>query len=141
MFGLGSGTVATVTITVHANAGGTVTNTVTASSAITDPLKANNKAAVKTIIQTLVLGAVRSGNTLVFSWPSGFVLQSTPSLSPPTWTDVTNPATQFVGGQNTVTIGTANGTQYYRIRSGRPAAMSRGCVFQTGADAENYGYV
>ncbi|HVY70271.1 MAG TPA: hypothetical protein VHH73_10110, partial [Verrucomicrobiae bacterium] len=53
-----------------------------------------------------------AGNGVVVSWPlaaTGFTLESSPSLTSPTWTAVTGVA------NNSVTI-TATGTQFYRLR-------------------------
>jgi len=59
-----------------------------------------------------------SGNEMIVSWPAeetGFTLQSTPNLTPPvTWTDVTNPPTPVLGGQNVVTNPVSGGAQFFR---------------------------
>jgi len=121
---LGSGSLATVTIVVQPVVAGTITNNAIVGSAVTDPFKGNNRAAVKAIVELVQLGLGRSGNNLVFSWPanaSGYVLESTPSLAPPvTWTPVTNPTPQVVGGQNVVQVGISSGTQFYRLRAPAP---------------------
>jgi hypothetical protein len=63
------------------------------------------------------LQATHSGNSLILSWPvnTGAFLQSTPSLSPATWTGVTAPVT-VVGNQIDVTITPLTGTQFYRLQ-------------------------
>ncbi len=71
------------------------------------------------IIQPPVVQVRRpSADTISISWPisaAGFVLQSTPSLNPPTWSTVTDP--QVVAGTNvTVTVGSSNGTWFYRLQ-------------------------
>ena len=61
------------------------------------------------------LGAL---NTAVLSWPvaaAGFGLESTSSLSSPSWNPVTTPPV-VVGDQSTVTINTSGGSAYYRLR-------------------------
>ena len=71
-----------------------------------------------TVISTPVgaapsLTAVRSGNSLVISWPTsvtGFTLESTGSLPAPGWTTVGGVANNSV----TITIGPAQ--QFYRLR-------------------------
>src|SRR5205814_233412 len=65
----GSGLTATATITVHPNAAATLTNTATCGSGVTDPLKGNNTAAVKTVVSFPPVTVSRSGNNLVIAWP------------------------------------------------------------------------
>jgi hypothetical protein len=63
------------------------------------------------------LGIVRSGASVVLSWPgaaSGFVLESTSSLTSPSWTAVMDSAA-IVGSQYNLTVAPA-GTKYYRLR-------------------------
>lgn len=65
-----------------------------------------------------LLKATLAGNAVVLSWPTnatGFMLQSTPSLVPPIWTDVTNGLT-IVGAENTVSIAVTNARRYFRLR-------------------------
>jgi hypothetical protein len=61
--------------------------------------------------------ARRSPASLVVSWPAtatDFVLKSTPSLTSPTWTAVSEP--KVVDGSNvTVTIQPSSGNQFYRL--------------------------
>ncbi|PYJ79539.1 MAG: hypothetical protein DME22_25305 [Verrucomicrobia bacterium] len=71
-----------------------------------------------TVISTPVgaapaLTAVRSGNSLVISWPAsvtGFTLESTGSLPAPSWTTVGG----VVNNSATITIGSGN--KFYRLR-------------------------
>ena len=60
-----------------------------------------------------------SGNEMILSWPAnatGFTLQSTLNLTPPsTWLDVTNPPT-VLGGLFTVTNTASGGAQFFRLR-------------------------
>jgi hypothetical protein len=58
------------------------------------------------------------GNNLVISWPTnatGFVLQSTASLAPPNWTNVTN-SVVVAGPDNTVTQSLSGFSRYFRLR-------------------------
>jgi hypothetical protein len=118
---LGNGAVATATIVAKSTAPGTITNTVSVASGVTDPLKGNNKASVKTVVQAVQLQVSHSGTSFTFTWPafaSGYSLESTPSMAPPViWTPVTNPAPQIVNGQYTVTINVSAGTGFFRLRS------------------------
>jgi hypothetical protein len=60
----------------------------------------------------------RDGQNAVISWPvaaTGFVLESTPALSPATFVAVTN-APVVSGDRNTVTLEAGSGTQYLRLR-------------------------
>src|ERR1043166_1757959 len=59
----------------------------------------------------------RSGANVVLSWsnsPPPFVLQSPPSLLPPAWANVAQPAT-VLGGQSFVTDITGPAGQFYRL--------------------------
>jgi hypothetical protein len=67
----------------------------------------DNIALTRSIIP--VLGFSQSGNSLTFTWGSGYKLQSTPSLNPPvTWTDV-------AGATSPYTVSTTAPTQFYRL--------------------------
>ena len=61
-----------------------------------------------------------SGNAMILSWPAaatGFTLQSTPNLTPPsTWLDATNPPT-VLGGLFTVTNPMSSPAQFFRLQS------------------------
>ena len=64
------------------------------------------------------LKITRLGNQVVLSWPStasGFALQKTTSLSPLSWSAVTDPVV-VVGDQNTVTVSLTGGESYYRLK-------------------------
>jgi hypothetical protein len=67
---------------------------------------------------TVVLGVARSNNDLVFSWltsAQGFSLETTSSLTNPTWVAVQATVT-VVSGQNTVTLPISAGSAFYRLR-------------------------
>lgn len=67
---------------------------------------------------TVVLGVARSNNDLVFSWltsAQGFSLETTSSLTNPTWVTVQATVT-VVNGQNTVTLPISAGSAFYRLR-------------------------
>jgi uncharacterized repeat protein (TIGR01451 family) len=121
---LGSGGQITATIVVQPTVVGTLTNSASVSSSATDPLKANNSASVKTIVQGVALSATRSGANIVISWPAaavGYTLESAPDLrSPPTWTPVTDPPAQLVGDQKTVTVGVTNASLFFRLHGTAP---------------------
>jgi uncharacterized delta-60 repeat protein/uncharacterized repeat protein (TIGR01451 family) len=116
---LPSGASLTASITVTPLVGGTITNTATCSSGVTDPFKLNNTASVKTDVQPVVLSAVQVGGNLVFSWPAdaaGYYLESTPDLIPPvTWTPVTSPPPILNGSQMTVILPIGSGDSFYRL--------------------------
>jgi len=60
-----------------------------------------------------------AGNAVVISWPTnavGFVLQSTESLSPANWVDMTN-TVAVVGSENTVTDPISNTNRFFRLRN------------------------
>ncbi|MBE0542063.1 MAG: hypothetical protein IH623_11795 [Verrucomicrobia bacterium] len=57
------------------------------------------------------------GDDARISWPvsaTGFTLESTPSLSPANWQDVSQPV-QVVGDQNVVTVPIATGNAFFRL--------------------------
>jgi len=59
-----------------------------------------------------------SGGNVVVSWPtsaSGFILESTPSLSPVSWTAVQQGAT-LAGSRYNLTLPAPSGTQLFRLR-------------------------
>lgn len=63
------------------------------------------------------LTVIREGNNVRISWPvsaTGFTLESTPSLSPANWQNVTQPV-QVVGDQNVVTVPIATGNSFFRL--------------------------
>jgi uncharacterized repeat protein (TIGR01451 family)/uncharacterized delta-60 repeat protein len=121
---LPSGAQTSVAITVAPSAGGTLTNTATCSSAVTDPHKADNTASVKTVVEAFQLTVTHTPGFLTFGWPAdapNAYLESTPNLRPPTvWSPVTNPAPTTVGGQKTITLPIGNGTQFYRVHGANP---------------------
>jgi subtilisin-like proprotein convertase family protein len=62
--------------------------------------------------------ATPSGNVLTLAWPTnatGFILESTPSLSPTSWTLV-GQQQQIVNGFYTVTVGPLPGNYFFRLR-------------------------
>jgi hypothetical protein len=121
---IGNGGQSVVTVTLKPTVAGNITNSAAVGSAVIDPLKANNTAAAKVSVQALLLGASRSGGNFVLSWPNGagtYAVESTPSLLQPiAWTTVTNPAAVLSGGQWTLTVGTTNGSKFFRIRQTGP---------------------
>jgi hypothetical protein len=63
-------------------------------------------------------GVTISGNKFIISWPTnvaGFVLQSTPSLNPDSWSTV-SPSPVIVNGQFTVTNNVTSGNMFYRLQ-------------------------
>ena len=65
---------------------------------------------------TLLSAQLTSTNTVLISWPAaagGYVLQSSPVIDPPTWTDVVSPV-GIAGGQYQVLIAPSSG-QFYRL--------------------------
>jgi uncharacterized repeat protein (TIGR01451 family)/uncharacterized delta-60 repeat protein len=120
---IGSGAETVATITVHPTVPGEITNTATVSSTVTDSLKANNTASVKTVVGGgLTLTVSRSGNYFIMSWPasaSNYILESANTLNAPiTWSQVTTPPAQLVGDQKVVTVGTTNASRFFRLRAG-----------------------
>ncbi len=119
-----SGAQLTVSLQVKPTLAGTLTNTVSVTSGVTDPLKLNNFASVKTVVTALMLKVAASGGNLTFSWPAdaaNFYLEAAASIAPPVvWTRVTQPPPVLSGGQMTVTIPVGSGTGFYRLHSQTP---------------------
>ena len=96
-----------------------------AASAVPDPLKANNSASVKTVVEALTISVARASNLLTFSWStngaSAYVLESATNLVPPVvWTPETNPPPHLNGNQQNFTIGTTNARKFFRLRAPGP---------------------
>jgi len=119
---MGSGSSVTATILVRPDVPGTITDNASVGSTTTDPLKANNSASVKTVVESVQLSVTRVGSNIVISWPasaSGYVLESAPDLHAPIiWTVVTTPPAQLVGDQKTVTIPATNASLFFRLHAG-----------------------
>jgi uncharacterized repeat protein (TIGR01451 family) len=100
----------------------TITNKAVVGSSVLDPLKANNSASVKTVVEALFLTFSHSGTSLTISWiadANNYNLESTPSMSLPTWTSVTNTPV-IVSGQKYVTVPIGSQNQYFRLRASGP---------------------
>ena len=102
-------TSAVATVNLAANESGQATITISVSDGSTtvsqDFLLTVNPA------QAPSLGATRSGNSLTISWDTsvtGFILETTSSLTNPVWTTVS--------GNNPVTITIGNANQFFRLR-------------------------
>jgi uncharacterized repeat protein (TIGR01451 family) len=121
---LANGGVATATIVVNAGVPGTLTNAAICGSSILDPLKANNSASVKTIVEGAQISAIVSGSNLVISWPAGsinYTLEyATNLVSPISWTIQSNPPPALNNGQYTVTIPVGPGGKFFRLRGTVP---------------------
>jgi hypothetical protein len=91
---------------------------------VIDPLKANNAASVKTIVELLPLTVSHTNNSLVISWPTttgNYVLESATDLNPPAiWTPVTNALPSLVGGQMTVVVPIGPGNRFIRLHGTTP---------------------
>lgn len=100
---------------------GTITGVTRVSSSAVDPLKGNNTAAAKTIVQPLSIGVVRSGAGLVLSWSANaanYTLEYADSLAPnAVWTAV--PAAQISQASEwrSFRVETAAGSRYFRLKA------------------------
>jgi uncharacterized repeat protein (TIGR01451 family) len=117
---VGSNQQVTAIIVVTPTVPGTLTDSATCSSGVTDPHKANNNASVKTIVQGVPLTVSRVGGGLAISWPTNagsFILESTTNLHPPAvWTPVTDAVPALVGGQMTIIVPIGPGNRFFRLR-------------------------
>lgn len=120
---LASGARLTVGLQVVATVAGTLTNSATVGSSLVDPLKGNNLASVKTVVEAVLLSFARSGSSLSISWTTdaaGYNLVEATNLTPPTvWNFVTNqPSIQ--NGVKTVVVPIGPGTKFFRLRGVAP---------------------
>lgn len=111
--GLAAGTQVTVTAN-YAMATGSQ-NPPTLTSAFSDPVPlAQGTPSAPTLV------ASRSGANLVIAWPAaatGYIVQSTETLSPANWTDLDpQPAVVPSGNQNTVSVPLGDGIKFFRLR-------------------------
>jgi uncharacterized repeat protein (TIGR01451 family) len=107
-------------VTVKAQAAGTITDTAACRSDVTDPLKANNAATVKTIVQGVPLPlSVREVNGgLAISWPAygGYFLESTEDVTPPSaWAPVTDASVIVANGQVTAIVAIGPYNRFFRL--------------------------
>jgi uncharacterized delta-60 repeat protein/uncharacterized repeat protein (TIGR01451 family) len=139
---LGSGLKTTVTIIIQPLVAETITHSVKCTSSVTDPLKGNNVASVKTIVQLPELTALRVGSNLAISWPATewtFGLYSTTNLSPPVvWTPVTSPAPLVVGGQNTVIVPIDTLRRFFRLSRVTPSLLKMLATASSGTSFNLY---
>jgi uncharacterized repeat protein (TIGR01451 family)/uncharacterized delta-60 repeat protein len=116
---LASGGQTSVTITAQPTTAGIILDTASCYSGVIDPLKANNSASVKTIVELLPLTVSRVGNSLVISWPANagnYILESTTDLTPPAvWLPVTDAVPALAGGQMTVVVPIGPGNRFFRL--------------------------
>jgi hypothetical protein len=106
-----------IAIYVRPLAAGSVTNNAGVGSALADPFKVNNSASIKTLVEQFSVSL--SAHNVVLSWPNdvgAYVLQTTTNLSSPNWSVVTNQAQNLVPGFYTVTLGTTNGSRFFRLQ-------------------------
>jgi len=120
---LESGGQVTATIVAKPSLGGTLTNTATCSSGVTDPLKLNNSASIKTVVEPVIITVNRTGGSLVFTWSSdatGYALErATNFVAPVIWSPVTTPPI-IGGGKATVIVPIGNDTEFFRLHGTTP---------------------
>lgn len=111
---------ATVTLTVRPTAIGTITNTASVGSDLSDSNPANNIATTTTIVWPLPFLSITnlmSNNLLQVSWPaplSGFTLQFSTNLSTDLWTS--DNGMKVVNGTNVSVIETnLGGARFFRL--------------------------
>ena len=112
---------ATLTLTAMATnaSGATVLDTVAVGSSVYDPVKLNNFASFKIVINPApTLSIVSSARANTFTWPvaaTNYMLQGATNLTPPiVWVMVTNPAPSIVNGQYSVTVPT-NSLHFFKL--------------------------
>jgi uncharacterized repeat protein (TIGR01451 family) len=118
---LATGGSVSAAVVVQTTLGGTITDTAVCGSGISDPLKGNNIANVKTDVGIVALGFSQSGGNLTLSWPAdatSFYLETSTNVSPQAiWTRVTNPPPVQSGGVITVTVPIGSGTSFFRLQA------------------------
>ena len=118
---LPSDAVTNLVIIAKPTVAGTVTGITRVSSITIDPLKGNNTAAAKTIVEPLSIGVTRVGSGLLLYWSANaanYNLEYSDSLAPgATWTAV--PAAQISQASEWRSFrveSTAVGSRYYRLK-------------------------
>jgi hypothetical protein len=115
----GSGVVAHFTAHVDsANPGATAISTVSAAQG--DPNTVNNSANIISIFDPVAAMALQvSSDSRVISWPAGggsaWILEASETLLPGSWVRINIPPS-IVGASYTVTLGSTNNCQFYRLR-------------------------
>ena len=105
---------------------GTVTVARTATNLVlqaTDNLGESGLANPISVLNLPALTAQPSGGTLVISWPigpSGFGIETTPSLSPANWVSVTNPQPVQFLGQNLLLLPMSETNAFFRLHFNGP---------------------
>ena len=108
---------------------GTWTGSITISQPVSNLVLQANNGLGKTglansinIISPPNLTTVREGSLLLIFWPvtpSGFVLETSGSLSPPDWVQVSSPPLQ-IGDQNLISVGISDTNSFYRLQFSSP---------------------
>jgi hypothetical protein len=96
-----------------------VTDIVLVGSPVYDPIKLNNFASFKIVINPApTLGIASGARANTFTWPAdatNFVLQGATNLTPPiVWVTVTNAVTTNASGQYSVTVPT-NSLHFFKL--------------------------
>jgi uncharacterized delta-60 repeat protein/uncharacterized repeat protein (TIGR01451 family) len=117
---LPSGGRTNLTVVVKTQGAGTISDTVGCRSDVTDPLKANNAATVKTIVQgvPLPLSVTQVNGALAVSWPAygGYFLENTFDLEPPAiWAPVTDATLVVTNGQIVAVLPIAPYNRFFRL--------------------------
>jgi hypothetical protein len=108
----------TLTATAAAVTGGTFLDSAVVASSVFDPLKLNNFASFKVVINPAPMLSITPGvNAYTFTWPASatnYVLKGTTNLtSPIVWVTVTNPAPTIVNGQYSVTLPAGSSSHFF----------------------------
>ncbi|MGA2870825.1 MAG: immunoglobulin domain-containing protein, partial [Verrucomicrobiota bacterium] len=108
---------------------GTWTGLITISQTVSNLVLQANNGLGKTglanpinIVSPPNLTTVREGSLLLIFWPvtpSGFVLETSGSLSPPDWVQVSSPPLQ-IGDQNLISVGISDTNSFYRLQFSSP---------------------
>ncbi len=113
-----SGSNVVASVTVKPLTVGTLTNTVSVTSSLPDPLKGNNSASVKTVVIQPGLIYSLGGGSLILKWPtnaSAYSLECTTNLAAPTvW--VSLQPTSTTNGDYVFSVSTTNGSKFFRLR-------------------------
>jgi len=112
-----SGATTNTSLVAATTAAGTITNTVGVGSGVLDPLKGNNQASAKIVVNALQLGFARTGGNLQFGWPLGFDLYYTTNLNPTSWIKL---ASSAMTGTNTLVVPTSPGARFFRLQTTGP---------------------
>ena len=113
------GTTVTGTVTLHVSTNGVIDLNMTTSGTTSDPNPADNTVALHLQTSAITLQILNSTNSVVqLTWPIagvGYLLEQSPTLSPASWSGVTNTPSSDAA-KYSVDLPSTNASMFYRLR-------------------------